>query len=100
MDIGVKSDITKYSPEMYAAFPAKAYLKQYKDPKTDPTTKQPSFLKAFHSFYENHIASNGSRSMSLLEFGGGPCLHTLITAAKYVDNITFSDYAENNLKRN
>ena len=96
--IGVKSDSSKYSPEVNAIFPAKAYLELFIDPKTDLNANRPSFLKTFHSFYENHIASDGNRSMSLLEVGGGPCIYSLITAAKYVDSITFSDYAENNRK--
>ena len=96
--IGVKSDSSKYSPEVNAIFPAKAYLQRFIDPKTDLTGTQPSILKKHHSFYENHIACNGKRSMSLLEVGGGPCIYSLITAAKYVDSITFSDYAETNRK--
>ena len=34
----------------------------------------------------------------MLEFGGGPCIHTLVSAAPYVSEIVFADYAEDNLR--
>ena len=52
-------------------------------------------LKGFHSFYEQYISGTAG-SKSLLEFGGGPTIYPLISAAKYVDNITFAEYAETN----
>ena len=85
----------KYNPEVNADFPAKAYLKDFTDPRDDPRHTQEYFLKGFHSFYEKYI--NGSKgSKSLFEFGGGPSLFSLISAAKHVDSITFSEYAETN----
>ena len=94
MDAGT-GNISEYSHEFYAAFPAKAYLERFKDPKTDPTKTQMHFLKGFHSFYEEYISSRGD-SLSLLEFGGGPTLFTLISAAKHVESITYAEYAETN----
>ena len=88
-------DISKYNPEANKVFPAKAYLERFKDPKTDPTCSQMQFLKGFHSFYEKYIDGSGG-SKSLLEFGGGPTLFTLISAAKHVDSITYAEYADTN----
>ncbi len=81
----------EYNPKTNAVFPAKAYLERYIDPRTDVAQCQTHYLKGFHSFYENHV--NGG---SMLEFGGGPTLLTLISAAKHVESITFAEYAETN----
>ena len=84
-------DSRKYDPEANKVFPAKAYLERYRDLKNSRT----QFLKGFHTFYEKYIRGTAG-SKSLLEFGGGPTLHTLISAAKYVDSITFAEYADTN----
>ena len=88
-------DDLKYNPEANKVFLAKGYLERYKDPRNDPTKWQPYFLKAFHSFYEKHVSGMGD-GISLLEFGGGPAVYSLISAAKYVESITFAEYAETN----
>lgn len=90
-----KTHPSEYDSELNTAFPAKPYLEQFKDPKTDPTKSQTQFLQGFHSFYEKYVRGS-SDSLSLLEFGGGPALFSLISASKYVERITFSDYAETN----
>ena len=92
-----RDDISKYNPEANSVFPAKAYLDRFKDPKTDPTKSQMQFLKGFHSFYEKYISGHGG-AKSLLEFGGGPTLFTLISAAKHVESITYAEYADTNRK--
>ena len=89
------ADSSRYDPEANKLFPSKGYLERYRDPKTDPTLSFKQYLEAFHSFYEKHI-SNATGSKSLLEFAGGPTVYSLISAAKYVDNITFADYAVTN----
>ena len=88
-------DDVKYNAEAIKVFPAKGYLERFGDPKNDPTKSMSNLLKAWHSFYENHVS--GMRdSISLLEFGGGPTIYSLISAAKYVESITFAEYAETN----
>ena len=52
-------------------------------------------LEGFHTLYDKYVRSSGN-SKSLLEFGGGPALFTLISAAKHVETITFAEYAETN----
>ena len=92
------SATSKYSREANAAFPAQAYLNNFTDPRTDSRQVHKYFMKGFHSFYEKYV--NGSEdSKSLLEFGGGPALFSLISAAKHVESITFSEYAETNREK-
>ena len=84
-----------YDSDANSLFPSKEYLKRFTDPTGDPMKVHSQFLKAWHDFYHKYI--NGSTaSRSLLEFGGGPTLHSLITACSHVDSITFADYAESN----
>ena len=52
------------------------------------------FLKNLRDFYE--LIVKGDKPLWLLEFGGGPSLYALISAAKHVDKIVFAEYAENN----
>ena len=85
---------SKYSATINSKFPAMTYLTRYGSPKTDPGIVQWFFLKEFHSFYEKYVPHDDS--MSLLEFGGGPSLHSLISAAKHIRSITFAEYAETN----
>ena len=89
------ADGSRYDPEANKLFPSKGYLERFCDPKRDTTQSLKQFLVAFHSFYEKHI-SNTTGSKSLLEFSGGLTVYTLISAAKYVDSITFTDYAATN----
>ena len=92
-------DYSRYNPALNADFPAKAFVEQFKDPKNDPSLTQTQFLQGFHSFYKKYISTtDDDNSKSLLELGGGPSLFTLISAAKHVGSITFSDYAESNRK--
>ena len=89
-------DHGKYNTTIYSNFPARTYLKRYGNPRTDPGIAQWFFLNEFHSFYEKYARRDDS--MSLLEIGGGPSLHSLISAAKHVGSITFAEYAETNRK--
>lgn len=87
----------KYNSEFYAKFPAKEYLlEKCTDPKADPRKVKTCFMKEFHSFYDKYISGNGSSMMTLLEFGGGPSIYSLISAAKHVGSITFAEYAPSN----
>ena len=54
------------------------------------------FLEHWHSFYSSHAHEFDASSSTLLELGGGPTVHSLISACQHVSNITFSDYAETN----
>lgn len=56
------------------------------------------YLRSFHDFYQKYHSEWDAKTARVLEFGGGPCIHTLISAAPYVSDITFADYAEDNLQ--
>ena len=84
-----------YNAEANAVFPSKEYLKRFSDPTADPMKVHSKFLEAWHKFYSKY--TNGSRnSRALLEFGGGPTVHSLISASQHVETVTFADYAESN----
>lgn len=85
----------QYDAEANSRFPSKEYLKRFIDPCSDPMMVHVKFLEAWHNFYTRYI-NGASDSKCLLEFGGGPTLHSLITASRYVENISFADYAESN----
>lgn len=84
-----------YNSSANASFPSKEYLKRFSDPTTDPMEVHIKFLKAWHDFYKKY-SDNMAKPVHLLEFGGGPTIHSLITASKHVETITFADYAESN----
>ena len=83
-----------------ADFNTSFYLnKRFIDPEDKQRGVHPFLLKCIHEFYETlgSIKWN-TENAKLLEFGGGPTLYTLISAAPFVADITFSDYASTNLK--
>lgn len=84
-----------YNSEANAVFPSKEYLKRFVDPTEDPMNVHVKFLEAWHFFYQKYIGDL-RKTANLLEFGGGPTLHSLITASKHVENISFADFAEPN----
>jgi hypothetical protein len=65
------------------------------------------YLKEYYSEIENedrhHLRclakayANETKDLTLLEFGGGPTLYQLVSAAPNVKEIHFSDYLEENL---
>ena len=62
----------------------------------DPMKVHSKFLERWHGFYSAHADEFDPSSSTLLELGGGPTVHSLISAAQYMSKITFSDYAETN----
>ena len=66
----------------------KYYLeRRFNDPYDKEREVQPFYMKSIHDFYKNF-----SESWTLLEFGGGPWLYTLISAGPLVSKIVFVDY--------
>lgn len=84
-----------YNSDANAVFPSKEYLRRFIDPTADPMKVHSKFLKAWHKFYSGYT-NGSSSSCALLEFGGGPTIHSLISASQHVETITFADYAESN----
>jgi SAM-dependent methyltransferase len=68
---------------------------------SDPTDKergiQPFYLKSIHNFYQKFSGSWSAGSAKLLEYGGGPCIYSLISAAPHFSEVTFSDYQQSNI---
>lgn len=73
--------------------------RRFSDPYDRERGIQPFYLNSLHDFYAKHSHNWDSNSAKLLEFGGGPVIYSLITAAPHVASIVHSDYAENNLKQ-
>ena len=55
---------------------------------------QPFYLESIHEFYRDYHSNWNPETARLLEFGGGPCIYPLISAAPYVRGIVFAEYAE------
>ncbi len=51
-------------------------------------------LQCFHDSYKKYHGHWDQEKSRLLELGGGPSIHPLISAAPFVSEIVFSDYAE------
>ena len=62
----------------------------------DPMRVHSKFLEQWHNFYTSFGHEFDLSSSTLLELGGGPTIHSLISACQHVSKITFSDYAETN----
>ena len=62
----------------------------------DPMKVHSKFLENWHNFYSTHADEFDSSSATLLELGGGPTIHSLISACQHVSKITFTDYAATN----
>ncbi|XP_065902916.1 nicotinamide N-methyltransferase-like [Dysidea avara] len=55
----------------------------------------PTFpIDYFHKFYQQFHTEWDHSTAKLLEIGGGPCVHTFISAAPYVAEIYHSDYVQ------
>jgi len=78
-------------------FDCKVYLSSlYSDTnETDLSDGGISFQKQqLYNFYTKYNSKWNNKTARLLEFGGGPVIISLISAAPYVDQITFAAYAE------
>ena len=98
-----KAGLGKNSKDYERYFDTKAYLRNRfsganldvgrgEDPnKVQPLTFQ---IRCFHEFYAKYHRKWTSTDARLLEFGGGPVIYPLISAAPFVSEIVFADYAE------
>ena len=78
----------------YNRFVPASYLRtRYNDPKEE---RSQFYLHCFHEFYQQYHTQWDRAKARLLEFGGGPVILPLISAAPFVSEIVFSDYAESN----
>ena len=70
---------------------------EYNDPYDKKRGAQPFFLGAHHRFYQQFSRSWDASTARFLEYGGGPIVYPLISAAPFFNEITFSDYQQLNL---
>ena len=93
---------SRYRPEAYNNMEENdvhLYLtRRFTDPYDKERGIQPFYLKSLHDFYVKYSGNWDSQSAKLLEFGGGPVIYSLISAAPYVASIVHSDYSESNLQ--
>lgn len=74
-------------------FDAKLYLRTRHGEQIDEKRScVPFYLRSFHDFYTTLHDKWDRKNARLLEFGGGPTIYTLISAALYVKDITFAEY--------
>lgn len=74
------------------------YLKRrFTDPYDKERGAHPFYLQTHHSFYQNFSKSWNADTAKFLEYGGGPVIYSLISAAPFFREITFSDYQQSNL---
>lgn len=73
-----------------SSFDAKNYLMTRFDGQINDRSFMGFYLQGYHQFYQRfgHCLAESS----LLEFGGGPSIYSLISAAPYVKRITFAEY--------
>ena len=88
-----------YEPESHKKFAAKAYLNErFVDPTDKERGYQPFYLDSFHNFYTSKLPAEWDATTArLLEFGGGPVIYPLISAAPHVAEVVFADYAQSSL---
>ena len=80
----------------YSSFDAVSFLRtRYSNPEEE---RNQFYLRCFHEFYQKHHTQWDVTRSRLLEFGGGPNIIPLISAAPFVSEIVFSEYAESNRK--
>ena len=68
---------------------AQSYLTEFYEGELHSSSKR--FLEFYATIYQELAGG------SFLEFGGGPTIYSLISAARYVDSIHFTDYSAESL---
>ena len=86
--------MTENKIDDYSRFNAASYLRsRYPNPE-DARSK--FNLNCFHEFYQQYHTQWNHTEARVLELGGGPVIVPLISAALFVSEIMFSEYAEDN----
>ena len=87
----------RFSADYKTHFNPKEYLNRwYKTPESD--IEEGYFLSFYLTNFHKFWSSLGSNNLTMLEFGGGPCIHTLISACPFVREIVFAEFTEANRK--
>ena len=81
-----------------AAVEVNYYLnRRFSDPYDRERGAHPFYMKTHHAFYEMFSKSWNPSKATFLEYGGGPVIYPLISAAPFVSEITFADYQQSNI---
>ena len=81
-----------YKEDDMKAFNGKEYLRtRYSGP---PSPTRAQALKYLHEFFSKYSHTWNADSAHMLEYGGGPSIHGLIPACRFVKDVTFTDFAE------
>jgi hypothetical protein len=86
---GTSHEMNNTDTNIFMTFSPRAYLEEYY---SKPTPSKEQMLR-FHARINAKLPAGGT----MLEFGGGPSMLHLISAAARVDEIHFSDYLPKNL---
>ena len=80
-------------------FDAKGFLKTfYTSPTENPNGVIAFYPEPLYKFYTKYSSKWDNKTARLLEFGGGPVIAPLISAAPYVNQITFAAHTESERK--
>ena len=95
-NFGVTKYVSENTIDDYSRFDATTYLHtRYSCPEN---TRSQFYLRCFHEFYQQYHTQWDHTKGRLLEFGGGPVIVPLISAAPFFSRIVFSDHAESGRK--
>lgn len=74
-------------------FDAKNYLQtRFNGEINDKESFMSFYLQNYHQFYTKFSTNWDNSTASLLEFGGGPAIYALISAAPHFHDITFAEF--------
>ena len=80
-------------------FDAKGFLNTfYTSPTENPNGVIAFYREPLYKFYTKYSSKWDNKTARLLEFGGGPVIASLISAAPYVNQITFAAHTERERK--
>ena len=82
-------DSFRFGEDYHNRFDPKAYLNYYNE-----VEKNEFSLRCLHEFW----SKMARRNARVLDFGGGPVIHDLISAAPSAEEIIFAEYSEENRK--
>ena len=83
-----------FGPKYEKYFDPKSYLiSNYTSPEGEPGIAE-FVVSNFHKFWNSF--KGPKNNLTILEFGGGPTIHTLISACPFAKEIIFSEYTQRN----
>ena len=87
-------DVVHFGEDYNSQFDTKAYLSDFFKAEDDKVELHSGFsLRSLHEFWFKMAAK---KNLRVLNFGGGPCIYDLISAAPYAQEIIFAEYSEKN----